>query len=164
MLYNFHIFFPPDPSPSLSSRAKDVIMPARPPVHFFSTQTSVVDLFLGQLDYAEYLRRESEITLYFLYAPWCAQSITARAEIEQVASRLADQVISLFNWVCHKLFLGKSSTVIKFEQYRPVLYMCLILPDLMWIEYIWYVFGLSPILLMMCSADNTKSSTYQYSF
>ncbi|XP_073447173.1 thioredoxin domain-containing protein 11 isoform X1 [Aquarana catesbeiana] len=75
------------------SRAKDVIMPARPPVHFFSTQTSVVDLFLGQLDYAEYLRRESEITLYFLYAPWCAQSITARAEIEQVASRLADQVL-----------------------------------------------------------------------
>ncbi|CAI9616343.1 unnamed protein product [Staurois parvus] len=76
------------------SRAKDVIMPARPPgLHFFSTKSSVVDLFLGQLDYAEYLRRESEITLYFLYAPWCAQSITARAEIEQVASRLADQVL-----------------------------------------------------------------------
>lgn len=70
-------------------------MPARPPVHFFSSQSPVVDLFLGQLDYADYLRQESEITLYFLYAPWCAQSIATRAEIEQVASRLADQVILL---------------------------------------------------------------------
>ncbi|XP_018417792.1 PREDICTED: thioredoxin domain-containing protein 11 [Nanorana parkeri] len=68
-------------------------MPARPPVHFFSTQSPVVDLFLGQLDYAEYLRQESEITLYFLYAPWCAHSIATRAEIEQVAGRLADQAL-----------------------------------------------------------------------
>ncbi|XP_068100798.1 thioredoxin domain-containing protein 11 [Hyperolius riggenbachi] len=75
------------------SRAKDVVMPARPPVHFFSTQSPVVDLFFGQLDYAEFLRQDSEITLFFLYAPWCAQSIAARVEIEHVASRLADQVL-----------------------------------------------------------------------
>nr|DBA20316.1 TPA: hypothetical protein GDO54_016023 [Pyxicephalus adspersus] len=75
------------------SRAKDVIMPATPPVHFFTAHSPVVDLFLGQLDYAEYLRHESEVTLYFLYAPWCARSITARTEIEEVASRLADQVL-----------------------------------------------------------------------
>ncbi|KAM9304891.1 thioredoxin domain-containing protein 11 [Gastrophryne carolinensis] len=75
------------------SRAKDVVMPARPPVHFFPPHSRVVDLFLGQLDYAEYLRGNSEITLFFLYAPWCAQSITARVEIEEVASRLADQVL-----------------------------------------------------------------------
>ncbi|KAE8579802.1 hypothetical protein XENTR_v10024188 [Xenopus tropicalis] len=75
------------------SRAKDVVRPAKPPVHFFSSHSPVVDLFLGQLDYAEYIRQDSEITMFFLYAPWCGQSITARAEIEQVASKLADQVL-----------------------------------------------------------------------
>ncbi|KAM4024110.1 thioredoxin domain-containing protein 11 [Anomaloglossus baeobatrachus] len=75
------------------SRAKDVIMPAKPPMQFFPTQSPVVDLFLGQLDYAEHLRRDSEITLFFLYAPWCAQSIAARKEIEHVANNLADQVL-----------------------------------------------------------------------
>ncbi|XP_075035897.1 thioredoxin domain-containing protein 11 [Mixophyes fleayi] len=75
------------------SRAKDVILPAKPPVHFFSSHSPVVDLFLGQLDYAEHIRRDSEITLYFLYAPWCSQSIAARIEIEQVANKLADQVL-----------------------------------------------------------------------
>lgn len=75
------------------SRANDVVMPARPPMRFFPAQSPVVDLFLGQIDYAEHLRQESEITLYFLYAPWCAQSIAVREEIEHVANRLADQVL-----------------------------------------------------------------------
>ncbi|XP_069590148.1 thioredoxin domain-containing protein 11 isoform X1 [Ranitomeya imitator] len=75
------------------SRAKDVIMPARLPKHFFPTQAPVVDLYLGQIDYAEHLRQDSEITLFFLYAPWCAQSIAARKEIEHVANNLADQVL-----------------------------------------------------------------------
>ncbi|KAM3916664.1 thioredoxin domain-containing protein 11 [Leptodactylus fuscus] len=75
------------------SRAKDVIMPAKPPMHFFPTESPVVDLFLGQIDYAEHLRQDSEITLFFLYAPWCAQSIAARKEIEHVANKLADQVL-----------------------------------------------------------------------
>ncbi|XP_030067443.1 thioredoxin domain-containing protein 11 isoform X2 [Microcaecilia unicolor] len=72
-------------------RAKDVEMPARPPVHFFSPRSPVIDLFRGQLDYAEHIRQDSEITLFFLYAPWCGQSIATRQEIEHVASRLADQ-------------------------------------------------------------------------
>ncbi|KAG8432925.1 hypothetical protein GDO86_017261 [Hymenochirus boettgeri] len=75
------------------SRAKDVVMPAKPPAHFFSTNSPVVDLFLGQLDYAEYIRQDSEITMFFLYAPWCGQSIAARTEIEKVANNLADQVL-----------------------------------------------------------------------
>ncbi|KAM4697784.1 thioredoxin domain-containing protein 11 [Rhinophrynus dorsalis] len=75
------------------SRAKDVVMPAKPPVHFFSMRSPVVDLYLGQLDYAEYIRQDSEITMFFLYAPWCGQSIAVREEIEQVAHRLADQVL-----------------------------------------------------------------------
>ncbi|XP_073398968.1 thioredoxin domain-containing protein 11 [Dendrobates tinctorius] len=75
------------------SRAKDVIMPAKLPKHFFPNQSPVVDLYLGQIDYAEHLRQDSEITLYFLYAPWCAQSIAARKEIEHVANNLADQVL-----------------------------------------------------------------------
>uniref|UniRef100_A0A8C5WD84 Thioredoxin domain containing 11 n=1 Tax=Leptobrachium leishanense TaxID=445787 RepID=A0A8C5WD84_9ANUR len=75
------------------SRAKDVVMPALPPVHFFSSKSPVVDLFRGQLDYAEHIRQGSEITVIFLYAPWCGQSISARSEIEQVANRLSDQVL-----------------------------------------------------------------------
>ncbi|NWT45108.1 TXD11 protein, partial [Chroicocephalus maculipennis] len=75
------------------SRAKDVTMPAKLPVNFFSTRSPVIDLFRGQLDYAEHLRQDSEIVLYFFYAPWCGQSIAAREEIEHVASRLSDQVL-----------------------------------------------------------------------
>ncbi|XP_009475607.1 PREDICTED: thioredoxin domain-containing protein 11 [Nipponia nippon] len=75
------------------SRAKDVTMPAKLPVNFFSTRSPVIDLFRGQLDYADHLRQDSEIVLYFYYAPWCGQSIAAREEIEHVASRLSDQVL-----------------------------------------------------------------------
>ncbi|XP_067407428.1 thioredoxin domain-containing protein 11 isoform X2 [Emydura macquarii macquarii] len=73
------------------SRAKDVTMPAKVPVNFFSSRSPVLDLFRGQLDYADHIRQDSEIVLYFFYAPWCGQSIAAREEIEQVASRLGDQ-------------------------------------------------------------------------
>ncbi|XP_019784259.1 thioredoxin domain-containing protein 11 isoform X2 [Tursiops truncatus] len=76
-----------------SSRAKDVIIPAKPPVSFFSSRSPVLDLFQGQLDYAEHIRQDSEVVLLFFYAPWCGQSIAARAEIEQVASQLSDQVL-----------------------------------------------------------------------
>ncbi|XP_061847852.1 thioredoxin domain-containing protein 11 isoform X1 [Colius striatus] len=75
------------------SRAKDVTMPAKLPVNFFSTKSPVIDLFRGQLDYADHLRQDSEIVLYFFYAPWCGQSIAAREEIDHVASRLSDQVL-----------------------------------------------------------------------
>ncbi|NWX39152.1 TXD11 protein, partial [Steatornis caripensis] len=75
------------------SRAKDVTMPAKLPVNFFSTRSPVIDLFRGQLDYADHLRQDSEIVLYFFYAPWCGQSIAAREEVEHVASRLSDQVL-----------------------------------------------------------------------
>ncbi|XP_069503894.1 thioredoxin domain-containing protein 11 [Ambystoma mexicanum] len=75
------------------SRAKDVIMPTKPPVNFFPSMSPVVDLYRGQWDYAEVIRRDSEITLFFLYAPWCGQSIAAREEVEAVASKLADQVL-----------------------------------------------------------------------
>ncbi|KAK2507216.1 hypothetical protein MC885_008306 [Smutsia gigantea] len=75
------------------SRAKDVIIPAKPPVSFFSSRSPVLDLFQGQLDYAEHVRRDSEVVLLFFYAPWCGQSIAARAEIEQAAGQLSDQVL-----------------------------------------------------------------------
>lgn len=75
------------------SRAKDVIIPAKPPVSFFSSRSPVLDLFQGQLDYADHVRQDSEVVVLFFYAPWCGQSIAARAEIEQAASRLSDQVL-----------------------------------------------------------------------
>uniref|UniRef100_A0A3Q2II85 Thioredoxin domain containing 11 n=1 Tax=Equus caballus TaxID=9796 RepID=A0A3Q2II85_HORSE len=75
------------------SRAKDVIIPAKPPVSFFSSRSPVLDLFQGQLDYAERVRRDSEVVLLFFYAPWCGQSIAARAEVEQAARQLSDQVL-----------------------------------------------------------------------
>lgn len=75
------------------SRAKDVTMPAKLPVNFFSLTSPVHDLFLGQLDRAEDIRRESEVTLFFFYAPWCGQSVVVREELEKVARTLADQVM-----------------------------------------------------------------------
>uniref|UniRef100_A0A8C5L0Z1 Thioredoxin domain containing 11 n=1 Tax=Jaculus jaculus TaxID=51337 RepID=A0A8C5L0Z1_JACJA len=82
------------------TRAKDVIIPAKPPVRFFSSRSPVLDLFQGQLDYAERVRRDTEAVLLFFYAPWCGQSIAARAEIEQAASQLSDQVICYLFLTC----------------------------------------------------------------
>jgi thiol-disulfide isomerase/thioredoxin len=73
-----------------------VIIPAKPPVSFFSSRSPVLDLFQGQLDYADHVRQDSEVVVLFFYAPWCGQSIAARAEIEQAASRLSDQVMCAF--------------------------------------------------------------------
>lgn len=75
------------------SRAKDVVIPAKPPVNLFSSRSPVLDLFQGQMDYADHVRQDSEVVVLFFYAPWCGQSIAARAEIEQAASRLSDQVL-----------------------------------------------------------------------
>ncbi|XP_057604725.1 LOW QUALITY PROTEIN: thioredoxin domain-containing protein 11 [Hippopotamus amphibius kiboko] len=76
------------------SRAKDVIIPAKPPVSFFSSRSPVLDLFQGQLDYAEHIRPGFRGgACCSSYAPWCGQSIAARAEIEQAASQLSDQVL-----------------------------------------------------------------------
>ncbi|KAM9315113.1 thioredoxin domain-containing protein 11 [Pholidichthys leucotaenia] len=74
------------------SRAKDVVAAARPPVRFFSADAPVVDLYLGQLDQVERLRNVAEVSLIFLYAPWCAHSMAARQEVQQVAKKLAKQV------------------------------------------------------------------------
>lgn len=73
-----------------------MIIPAKPPVSFFSSRSPVIDLFQGQLDYAEYLRQDSEVVLLFFYAPWCGQSIAARAEVDQAATQLSDQVMLTF--------------------------------------------------------------------
>ncbi|KAL1005126.1 hypothetical protein UPYG_G00054880 [Umbra pygmaea] len=74
------------------SRAKNVVAAARPPVRFFSAEAPVVDLYLGQLEQVERLRGVAEVSLIFFYAPWCAHSIAARHEIQEVARRLAKQV------------------------------------------------------------------------
>ncbi|XP_038142798.1 thioredoxin domain-containing protein 11 [Cyprinodon tularosa] len=74
------------------SRAKDVVAAARPPVRFFSAEAPVVDLYLGQLEQVECLRSMAEVSLIFFYAPWCAHSMAARQEVQQVAKKLAKQV------------------------------------------------------------------------
>ncbi|XP_041642260.1 thioredoxin domain-containing protein 11 [Cheilinus undulatus] len=74
------------------SRAKNVVAAARPPVRFFSPEAPVVDLYLGQLDQVERLRSVAEVSLIFFYAPWCAHSMAARQEVQQVAKKLAKQV------------------------------------------------------------------------
>ncbi|KAM4749913.1 thioredoxin domain-containing protein 11 isoform 2-T2 [Anableps anableps] len=74
------------------SRAKDVVATARPPVRFFSAEAPVVDLYLGQLDQVERLRSMAEVSFIFFYAPWCAHSMAARQEVQQVAKKLAKQV------------------------------------------------------------------------
>ena len=48
-----------------SSRAKNVVAAARPPVRFFSAEAPVVDLYLGQLDQARMLREhEQDVMLH----------------------------------------------------------------------------------------------------
>ncbi|KAJ8001390.1 hypothetical protein DPEC_G00169020 [Dallia pectoralis] len=74
------------------SRAKNVVVAARPPVRFISAEAPVVDLYLGQLEQVERLRGGAEVSVVFFYAPWCAHSIAARPEIQEVARRLAKQV------------------------------------------------------------------------
>lgn len=73
-----------------------MVAPARPPRRFFSPDAPVVDLFLGQLDQVDRLRSAAEISLVFFYAPWCAHSIAAREEVQQVARKLSKEVSSLF--------------------------------------------------------------------
>ncbi|XP_070617595.1 thioredoxin domain-containing protein 11 isoform X1 [Erythrolamprus reginae] len=75
------------------SRARDATRPAPLPARFFGASSPVQDLFLGQLEEAQALRRTSEVALLFFYAPWCGQSAAAREEVEQVARSLADQVL-----------------------------------------------------------------------
>uniref|UniRef100_A0A7N6ALP5 Thioredoxin domain-containing protein n=1 Tax=Anabas testudineus TaxID=64144 RepID=A0A7N6ALP5_ANATE len=72
------------------SRARNVVAAARPPVRFFSPEAPIVDLYLGQLD--QRLRSMAEVSLIFFYAPWCAHSLAARHEVQQVAKKLAKQV------------------------------------------------------------------------
>uniref|UniRef100_A0A7N6BRJ2 Thioredoxin domain containing 11 n=1 Tax=Anabas testudineus TaxID=64144 RepID=A0A7N6BRJ2_ANATE len=74
------------------SRARNVVAAARPPVRFFSPEAPIVDLYLGQLDQVERLRSMAEVSLIFFYAPWCAHSLAARHEVQQVAKKLAKQV------------------------------------------------------------------------
>lgn len=73
-------------------RAKNVVALARTPVRFFPAEGPVVDLFLGQIEEAERLREEADVSLMFYYAPWCAHSITARQHVQQAALRLAGEV------------------------------------------------------------------------
>lgn len=83
---------PPSKIPSLCSRAKNVVAPPPPPVRFFAPDAPVVDLYLGQIDQVERLRSVAEVSLVFFYAPWCAHSMAARQELQQVAKKLAGQV------------------------------------------------------------------------
>ncbi|XP_061085715.1 thioredoxin domain-containing protein 11 isoform X1 [Conger conger] len=102
------------------SRAKHVVAPARPPVRFFSHDAPVVDLFLGQLEQVERLRSLAEVSLIFLYAPWCAHSITAREEVQKVARRLSKEVqfIAVNCWWHH----GKCRKQQNLYQY-PVIHL-----------------------------------------
>uniref|UniRef100_A0AAQ5YYW9 Thioredoxin domain-containing protein n=1 Tax=Amphiprion ocellaris TaxID=80972 RepID=A0AAQ5YYW9_AMPOC len=104
----------------LISRAKNVVVPARPPVRFFAADAPVVDLYLGQLDQVERLRSVAEVSLIFFYAPWCAHSMAARQEVQQVAKKLAKQVqfVAVNCWWSQ----GKCRRLNRFYQY-PVIHL-----------------------------------------
>lgn len=74
------------------SPVKNVVAAARTPMRFFPEEVPVVDLFLGQLEEADQLREDADVSVMFYYAPWCAHSITARQHVQRVALRLAQQV------------------------------------------------------------------------
>ncbi|KAK7929602.1 hypothetical protein WMY93_005997 [Mugilogobius chulae] len=100
------------------SRAKNVVAPARPPVRFFSSEAPVVDLYLGQIDQVERLRSVSEVSLLFLYAPWCAHSMAARQEVQLVAHKLAKQVqfVAVNCWWSH----GRCRKMRRLYQYPSI--------------------------------------------
>ncbi|KAF3852603.1 hypothetical protein F7725_005958 [Dissostichus mawsoni] len=102
------------------SRAKNVVAAARPPVRFFSAEAPIVDLYLGQLDQVERLRSVAEVSLIFFYAPWCAHSMAARQEVQQVAKKLAKQVqfLAVNCWWNH----GKCRKQNRFYQY-PIIHL-----------------------------------------
>lgn len=102
------------------SRAKNVVAAARPPVRFFSPDAPVVDLYLGQLDQVERLRSVAEVSLIFFYAPWCAHSMAARQEVQQVAKKLAKQVqfVAVNCWWSQ----GKCRRLNRFYQY-PIIHL-----------------------------------------
>lgn len=102
------------------SRAKNVVVAARPPVRFFSAEAPVVDLYLGQLDQVDRLRSVAEVSLIFFYAPWCAHSMAARQEVQQVAKKLAKQVqfVAVNCWWS----LGKCRKQNRFYQY-PIIHL-----------------------------------------
>ncbi|XP_022594023.1 thioredoxin domain-containing protein 11 [Seriola dumerili] len=102
------------------SRAKNVVAAARPPVRFFSAEAPVVDLYLGQLDQVERLRSMAEVSLIFFYAPWCAHSMAARQEVQQVAKKLARQVqfVAVNCWWSQ----GKCRRQNRFYQY-PIIHL-----------------------------------------
>ncbi|KAA8595286.1 hypothetical protein FQN60_012421 [Etheostoma spectabile] len=102
------------------SRAKNVVAAARPSVRFFSAEAPVVDLYLGQLDQVERLRSMAEVSLIFFYAPWCAHSMAARQEVQQVAKKLAKQVqfVAVNCWWSH----GKCRKQHRFYQY-PIIHL-----------------------------------------
>ncbi|XP_029314403.1 thioredoxin domain-containing protein 11 isoform X2 [Cottoperca gobio] len=102
------------------SCAKNVVAAARPPVRFFSAEAPIVDLYLGQLDQVERLRSVAEVSLIFFYAPWCAHSMAARQEVQQVAKKLAKQVqfVAVNCWWNH----GKCRKQNRFYQY-PIIHL-----------------------------------------
>ncbi|KAF1394727.1 hypothetical protein PFLUV_G00004150 [Perca fluviatilis] len=102
------------------SRAKNVVAAARPSVRFFSAEAPVVDLYLGQLDQVDRLRSMAEVSLIFFYAPWCAHSMAARQEVQQVAKKLAKQVqfVAVNCWWSH----GKCRKQHHFYQY-PIIHL-----------------------------------------
>lgn len=74
------------------SRVKSVVASPRAPLRFFPAEAPLADLFLGQLEEADRLLEEADVSLVFYYAPWCAHCLAARQHVQQVALRLAQQV------------------------------------------------------------------------
>ncbi|XP_039511260.1 thioredoxin domain-containing protein 11 isoform X2 [Pimephales promelas] len=73
-------------------REKPVVALPRAPGRFFPADGPVRDLFLGQLEEADALREEADVSVLLYYAPWCAHCASARLVLQQVALRLAAQV------------------------------------------------------------------------
>lgn len=55
----------------------------------------------------ERLRSMAEVSLIFFYAPWCAHSMAARQEVQQVAKKLAKQVQNIWGHNKHPAGLFK---------------------------------------------------------
>ncbi|XP_078456677.1 thioredoxin domain-containing protein 11 [Lampetra planeri] len=75
------------------SRGGSVEREAWPAAPLFRGASRVVDLPLGQLDWAERLRADAEVCVLVLYAPWCARCVRAVPHVDRVAHALAGQVL-----------------------------------------------------------------------
>ncbi|KAL8569613.1 hypothetical protein ACOMHN_057180 [Nucella lapillus] len=75
-----------------SFKSKPLVVPAKMPEPMFPALSSVLDLYLGDLDPLVYMLQQEDLVFVMYYAPWCAKSSAATAQFSKAAKFLEGQV------------------------------------------------------------------------